>query len=266
MVEDANDTNEELIQVAKKCTNSAERLKCYQRIWDRKVNGDPHDCLEFVLSLPAVVQLAFEDKLVELWVKKKGADGVKEMLEDGSVPASIFGKTFFGVIRSNPEAALALLRSTDRAAFSQKCGPFEGWTYWMYHVVEALPASQAIDILLAEPPSHNRETRMERAIGRAVEEKPEMAQQIIASAPHMIFAVASAAETVSKKDPIQAAAMLNAVPGEILRTSIARKAIRGLPAKEGLQLIEALSNDLTRESVRKTYLLMHTKTPPQQPK
>ena len=77
----------------------------------------------------------------------------------------------------------------------------------------------------------------------------------------MISPVAWAAPTVAKKDPVGAATILNSIPGEKLRTSVARKTVMDLPAKEGLQFIEAISDSLTRESVRKTYLLIHQPKP-----
>lgn len=259
MVEDEKTaaTEQELFQIARECTNSVTQMECYRELWRRKAEGEPSECVGFVNSLPALVRPIFLNELADLWAKKKGAGALPEIVGNRQVPTSLFEKVCSRIIRSSPEEALQFLQKTDEDVLKGRFGAKFDRYYWLISACEVLPPARAIEVLSQDPPSVVRDGRIAVATMRAVQESPIIAEKLITGNPSMISPVAWAAPTVAKKDPIGAATILNSVPGEMLRTSVARKTVMDLPAKEGLQFIEAISDPLTRESVKKTYLLIH---------
>jgi hypothetical protein len=259
MVDDGKiaSTEQELYQIARECTNSATQMECYRELWRRKAEGEPSECLGFVNSLPALVRPIFLKELADLWAKKKGAGALPEILGNREVPTSLFEQVCSRIIRTSPEEALQFLQKTDEAVLKGRFGAKFDRYYWLISACEVLPPARAIEVLSQDPPSVVRDGRIAVATMRSVEAYPKIAEKLIANDPRMISPVAWATPTVAKKDPVGAATILNSVPGERLRTSVARKTVMDLPAKEGLQFIEAISDSLTRESVRKTYLLIH---------
>lgn len=254
-------SDEELFRIARECTSSATQLDCYRELWRRKSKGEPSECMEFVNSLPALVRPVFHDGLVELWVKKKGAAALPEMLKNREVPTAVFQSVFLEIVYKSPEEALQFLQNTESTVLVSRFGKKIDHYSLLISVCEKLPPARSIEILSQFPPSVVRDGRIAVATMRAVEESPSIAVKLISNDPNMIGPVAWAAPAVSKTNPLAAATILNAVPGEKLRTSVGRKVIMELPEKEGLKFIESISDALTRESIRKTYLLKYQPKP-----
>ena len=108
---------------------------------------------------------------------------------------------------------------------------------------------------------HLQGWRISVTVGRAVIEDPGIAAEMIAQHPHNISQVCSAATKVAKRDPRGAASIVNAVPGERLRTATARKIALKLPSDQASQFVESLEDSLTKETVRTALNQLKKPTP-----
>lgn len=254
-------SEENLLAIAKQTTSSAAQLEYFTEIWRRKAESEPSQCAEFLLSIPTLMRPLFQEKLVKLWVEKKGVNALSEIAASRVTTQADYENAFKLCAKSLPEEALKYLKTADRDSLTARFGRKLDMYPMLYQVGMRLPPLRAIEVLSMEPPNIIRDGRIGAAVYEAVIQNPKVAAELILKNPLFISEVAVSSKRVAEKDPIAGAQVVNLIPGERRRSFAAVRAVMVLPTEKAQKFVDSLSDSLTK-AVASAALKRKTPTAP----
>lgn len=254
--------NDELLAVARETNDSTVQFACWDELWRRTVPQGPQACAEFSSISPSVYKSIFQDRLIKMWVKEKGLKSLEEITASPHTNAKDFDEAFSLCVKENPNGCEEYLSEVNFQKLYDRFGDdLPQRDSLIRRVCRALPLERAFEILSKEPESAGRSASIRTIATAAVETNPELAATLMMQDPHLVPNVCRAAGAVALNKPKVAAEIINMVGGERLRTSVARKTALSLPPKEAEEFINALTEPLTRETVRAAVDQLQRRTP-----